>query len=348
MCKKTNPPSSPQAWKKLALVLVFAIFATGCTSVSAKKDALFLSNRLCTVGYTFTSNQSGLDDEGEELPWRKSCLLLALPGWTDVSERTCYNIALSPLISFASAIQGIQLAPWAITKDLYGLQASLVMAGARNLNGIQVALLLSRAEKGHGIQCAGLVCVSERWNGLAIAPLNICLEKNSSIQIGLISLVTRGFRGEYKPSPALGQLSLVNATFAEQPRRGFHWQGGLWNFYEVASTDWSGVWHDLIENKEEKGFLFQFGFVNDASGRAAQMQLGVFNTIAGNVAPDESKIQCGIVNCRNGSEFVENGFGLQFGLVNRSYVGNKNDKDRTVQIGLLNLKHDGWSLFLNW
>ena len=330
--------------------------------MSAKKEAVFLSNRLCTVGYTFTSNQSGLDDGGEELPWRKSFFLLAIPGWSDVSERTCYNLALSPLVSFASAIQGIQIAPWTSVRDLCGTNVSLIseaenvfgiqfslLSAAANICGIQAGLLGTLSEgKSYGIQFAGLLCVASKWNGLMLAPVNLCLDENNSIQVGLFSYIGEGIPGPWKLYPALGQLSLVNATFAEQPRRGFHWQGGLWNFYEVASTDWSGVWRDLVENKEEKGFLFQFGFVNDASARAAQMQLGVFNTIAGNVAPDESKIQCGIVNSRNGSEFVENGFGLQFGLVNRSYVGNKNDKDRTVQIGLLNLKRDGWSLFLNW
>ncbi len=48
-------------FKTIILALVFALLATGCTSVSAKKKALFATNRLFTVGYSFGTEDSETD-----------------------------------------------------------------------------------------------------------------------------------------------------------------------------------------------------------------------------------------------------------------------------------------------
>ncbi|MBR5079246.1 MAG: hypothetical protein IKX30_10955 [Victivallales bacterium] len=321
-------------FKTIILALIFVLFATGCTSVSAKKKALFATNRLFTVGYSFGTEDSETDSfedkEIDESSLHKSCLLLAVLGLEGTGKPTCYNVAMSPLFCGSShdVIHGFCVAP---------------LAGWKRINGVQVALQ-GLAEKGHGIQVAGILCATASWDGLMLAPVCLCMDQNNSVQVGFIAL-TSVLSGQYRASPAMGQLSFINYTMAKYSRKGFHWQAAGWNNYYseiekdgqchllqfgLCNMNWTEFYKDFWNEQKDKQ---QFKC-------SEQIQLGLWNWGGGDVASKTVKVQCGIVNkLKSRHAFMEDGFCLQFGFFNRSEF---EEEDQTMQIGLVNRKGDKW------
>jgi hypothetical protein len=327
----------------IILVIIFNMFITGCTTVSGKKNSLFISNRLATVGYSFLgvdesktkAIEKSIEDK-DDSSWRKSVLHLAIPGWFDMQEATCCNLSLSPLFSYMhGVIHGIQVAP---------------VSGVDELNGIQIGLL-DLVGKGCNIQFA-LIGASQCSDGVTLAPLAWEAKGGDRILIGILSIV-----GAPRTlcSPVIGQLALLNISYTIAPRRGSHWQGGLYNFddchiYENEHNHsfQFGLWntsdmtlnHDL--KKSEKQSQEQ-STNNDWYKRFFLMQLGLVNRrhkgVAGRI------FQCGLVNKMGAMlEVEEEGFHFQFGIVNSSSFRRE---DHVVQIGLINFKEEGWSLFFN-
>ena len=185
----------------IILVIIFNMFITGCTTVSGKKNSLFISNRLATVGYSFLgvdesktkAIEKSIEDK-DDSSWRKSVLHLAIPGWFDMQEATCCNLSLSPLFSYMhGVIHGIQVAP---------------VSGVDELNGIQIGLL-DQVGEGCNIQFA-LIGASQSSDGLTLAPLAWGAKGGDRILIGLLSIV-----GAPRTliSPIIGQLALLNISY---------------------------------------------------------------------------------------------------------------------------------------
>ena len=274
--------------------------------------------------------------------------------------------------------------PWSPMRSLFCRERCIWNSGrafsaTQRIHGVNEGLIFSAIGGGYGIQCSCLVCASsEDFKGLSLAPVNICLgEKNNNMQIGFISLACPYRRNIGRPP--LGQLSLINYTDTDCIRLGFHFQGGLWNreCYAGWTADYSGNLSEQSERpgcpdegEDRMGHLLQVGLLNEADYVGSHTQLGLVNLNEGYgdssytqlglvnwddsciwddncIACDSFKIQCGLVNCRRGTGF-EDRFGLQIGLVNYSLVDSKNDRDRTMQIGLVNIKRTRWTLLFNW
>ncbi len=325
-------------FKTIILILTFALFATGCTTVSTKKKALFASNRLVTAGYAFYMEDSETDScenkEIDESSLYKSCLLLAVPGLVDADKSACYNIAVSPLFCGGShdVIQGVCVAPF---------------AGWKRVNGVQVTLQ-GCAEKGYGIQASGILGVTADWDGLMLAPVCLCMDQNNCVQVGFIALSSIFCGHQYKSSPVLGQLSLVNFTLAKYSRKGFHWQVAGWNNYysEIEQNGQCRLLQFGLCNMNWTEFYKEFwnGEMDEQQFKySEQIQLGLWNWGGGDVVSKSVKVQCGIMNrLKSRHGFMKGGFCLQLGLFNRSDFG---EEDQTMQIGLVNRKCDKWQLF---
>ncbi len=339
----------------------FLMLEAGCsTTASAKKEEVFFANRLVSAGYSVKSKVSikvndalnSTEPEEFEAELRKSFLHVGFPFWLNLEDLTCYNISLSPLVSRAVVIRGVDIAPIAFAGKGYGFQCSI--AGVFG--------------EGHGLQLAALCCLSGFRNSLIVAPVSWNVMGGRCYQIGLLSLTMPPpdkHRGRY-PSPALGQLSLINLSGGDHLSRWFHWQGGLLNLYgvEVGEDDVCrflqiGLWNYINMEYDGKQDERHFSF---------QTQLGVVNYLTNyEVRNREWKFQCGIVNTRlpviywsdkRQSEYrykhlsgSKEKFGkvIQFGIVNRSFIQeNESNGDGTLQIGLVNIKDGRWSLFFNW
>ena len=293
----------------LSLLCIYCL--TGCTTVvSTRGKALWVTNKVLTIGYRFEHGNAAGDD-------RKltSFLHIGVPLWFDASGQMQSCLSFSPLLMASEKLYGLQFAPIAGT------------------------------EQGKGVQCA-LIGGANSFDGLSLSPISL-VYKGNCIQVGLLSTggIGKGMGGTFGQISVVNltggrcpcfQLGLFNGGdmhFLNNKRNNF-FQVGLWNSSRVFVFD-EYQYKEIGDERKNGGDCIRL--------LSTKTQCGLVN-VTDDYHTSDSIVtgnQLGIVNL--GYRLTRNRHNFQCGLINYTDSDNAN----MIQVGLINIKNYRLMLFFN-
>ncbi|MBR4902054.1 MAG: hypothetical protein IKZ46_14045 [Victivallales bacterium] len=293
----------------LSLLCIYCL--TGCTTVvSTRGKALWVTNKVLTIGYRFEHGNAAGDD-------RKltSFLHIGVPLWFDASGQMQSCLSFSPLLMASEKLYGLQFAPIAGT------------------------------EQGKGVQCA-LIGGANSFDGLSLSPISL-VYKGNCIQVGLLSTggIGKGMGGTFGQISVVNltggrcpcfQLGLFNGGdmhFLNNKRNNF-FQVGLWNSSRVFVFD-EYQYKEIGDERKNGGDCIRL--------LSTKTQCGLVN-VTDDYHTSDSIVtgnQLGIVNL--GYRLTRNRHNFQCGLINYTDSDNAN----LIQVGLVNIKNHRLMLFFN-
>ena len=298
--------------KIIILLSIFCIYClTGCTTVvSTKRNALWVTNKVLTIGCRFELEKAASDDSK-----LISFLHIGVPLWFDASGQMQSYLSFSPFLMASEKLYGLQIAP------------------------------IAGIEQGKGVQCA-LIGGAKSFDGLLLSPISL-VYKGNCIQVGLLSTggIGRGMGGTFGQISIVNltggrcpcfQLGLFNGGDMHFPidKRNNFCQVGLWNSSRVFVYDEHKYKEIGNERKNGEGSIRLL---------STKTQCGLVNVTDDYHSSDSivTDNQLGIVNL--GYRLTSNRHNFQLGLINYSDSDNAN----MIQIGLINIKGHRLMLFFN-
>lgn len=284
----------------LSLLCIYGL--TGCTTViSTRRNALWVTNKLLTLGYRCELERATGDD-GK----LKSFLHIGVPLWIDVSGQMQSYLSFSTLLMASEQLYGLQIAP------------------------------IAGIEQGKGVQCALIGC-AKSFDGLLLSPISL-VYKGNCIQVGLLSIggIGRGIGGTFGQISVVNltggicpclQLGLFNGGDMHFPidKRNNFCQVGLWNSSRVFVID-EHQYKEIEEERKNGGGSIKL--------LSTKTQCGLVNVTDDYHSSDSivADNQLGIINL--GYRLTSNRHNFQCGLINYT----DSDDANIIQIGLINIK----------
>ncbi len=293
----------------LSLLCIYCL--TGCTTVvSTRAKALWVTNKVLTIGYQFDLEKADSDDSK-----LTSFLHIGVPLWIDSLEEMQSNLSFSPLLMASEQLYGLQIAP------------------------------IAGVEQGKGVQCA-LIGTAKSFDGLSLSPISL-VYKGNCVQVGLLSTggIGRGMGGTFGQISVVNltggrcpcfQLGLFNGGdmhFLNNKRNNF-FQVGLWNSSRVFVFD-EYQYKEIGDERKNGGDCIRL--------LSTKTQCGLVN-VTDDYHTSDSIVtgnQLGIVNL--GYRLTRNRHNFQCGLINYTDSDNAN----MIQVGLINIKNYRLMLFFN-
>ena len=298
--------------KIIIFLSFFCIYClTGCTTVvSTRGNALWVTNKVLTIGYQFDLEKADSDDSK-----LTSFLHIGVPLWIDSLEEMQSNLSFSPILMASEQLYGLQIAP------------------------------IAGVEQGKGVQCA-LIGGANSFDGLSLSPISL-VYKGNCVQVGLLSTggIGRGMGGTFGQISVVNltggrcpcfQLGLFNGGDMHflTDKRNYFCQVGLWNSSRVFVFD-EHQYKEIGDERKNGG---------DSIRRlSTKTQCGLVN-VTDDYHTSDSIVtgnQLGIVNL--GYRLTRNRHNFQCGLINYSDSDNAN----MIQVGLINIKGHRLMLFFN-
>ena len=293
----------------LSLLCIYCL--TWCTTVvSTRGNALWVTNKVLTIGYQFDLEKADSDDSK-----LTSFLHIGVPLWIDSLEEMQSNLSFSPILMASEQLYGLQIAP------------------------------IAGVEQGKGVQCA-LIGTAKSFDGLSLSPISL-VYKGNCVQVGLLSTggIGRGMGGTFGQISVVNltggrcpcfQLGLFNGGDMHffTDKRNYFCQVGLWNSSRVFVFD-EHQYKEIGDERKNGG---------DSIRRlSTKTQCGLVN-VTDDYHTSDSIVtgnQLGIVNL--GYRLTRNRHNFQCGLINYSDSDNAN----MIQVGLINIKGHRLMIFFN-
>ena len=293
----------------LSLLCIYCL--TGCTTVvSTRGNALWVTNKVLTIGYQFDLEKADSNDSK-----LTSFLHIGVPLWIDALGQMQSNLSFSPILMASEQLYGLQVAP------------------------------IAGVEQGKGVQCA-LIGTAKSFDGLSLSPISL-VYKGNCIQVGLLSTggIGKGMGGTFGQISVVNltggrcpcfQLGLFNGGdmhFLNNKRNNF-FQVGLWNSSRVFVFD-EYQYKEIGDERKNGGDCIRL--------LSTKTQCGLVN-VTDDYHTSDSIVtgnQLGIVNL--GYRLTRNRHNFQCGLINYTDSDNAN----MIQVGLVNIKNYRLMLFFN-